>query len=189
MNKFLKWCATYLVPTFIIGVVVALCISFLLDNLPYDNSALDVDLEQEKFVINNTLLMNDTVGKTLSVENMKVGTNGYVEFEVASKADGKVKFEVYLTKEDADPEIDSKFVKVYLTDENDKAIAGFDSASIPTYYDLRVSEIDPSARVLYSGSLKNKESRKFKFRVWTADTYELTAETKIFSIKLGVGVK
>lgn len=189
MKKFLRVFTTYLAPVLIIGMVVAGCVVFLLDNLPYDDSALDVDLKQQKFVIDNTFLMNDTIGKTLSVESVKQGTNGYVEFEIASKAGGKVKYEIYLTKEDAEPEIDSKFVKIYLTDEKDNAIAGYDSASIPTYYDLRVSEIDPGARVLFSGSLKNKESRKFRFRIWTADTHELVAEEKIFSVKLNVGVK
>ena len=37
--------------------------------------------------------------------------------------------------------------------------------------------------------LKDKGSKKFKLRMWTADTYELTATTSIFSAKIDVNVK
>lgn len=189
MKKSFKRLATYLVPIFIICVVIVACVLFLLDNLPYTDDVLDVNLNQEKIVIDNTFVMNDAMGKMLSDDNENVGTNSYIEFEVTSTVDGKVKYEIYLSKEDAEPEISSKFVKVYLTDENDKAVTGFDVANIPTYYDLRVSDSNPSGRVLYSGVLKDKGSKKFRLRMWTSDTYEVTAETRMFSSILNVRVK
>ena len=42
---------------------------------------------------------------------------------------------------------------------------------------------------LFSGYLKDKGSKKFKLRMWTADTYELSATTSIFSVKIDVNVK
>lgn len=178
-----------ILPIIIIVSVIAVCAMFLMNNLPFNDSHLDVDLKDEKIVLNNSLLLTDTMGKNLNLDNLKVGTTGYTEFEIKSKVDEKIKFEVYLLKEDAEPEVPLQFIKVYLTDENDNVIDGFDGASVPTFYDLKVSNVNLNGKLLYSGSFKNKESKKFKLRMWVADTYELTPSESIFSVKLKVGVK
>lgn len=189
MNKLWKSFSTYAVPVLIIGTVVVCCVLFLLDNLPYDNSALDVDISREKVVINNDLLMSDTLGKTISDDNYKNGTIGYVDIEIKSKADGKVKFELVLNKEEAVSEVDSRFVKIYVTNYNDEPLKGYNGAQVPTYFDLKVAETDPSAKVLYSGSLKDKGEAKIRVRMWVADTLEITPDTKIFSSIFSVNVK
>lgn len=189
MNKIWKSFSTYIIPVIIIGSVVVLCVLFLLDNLPYDDSALDVSMTQEKVVVNNELLMSDTLGKSISIDSNKNGTTGYVDIDIKSNADGKVKYEVVLVKEDATPEIDSKYVKVYVTNFNDEPFTEYNVSNIPTYYDLKVADTDPGAKVIYSGSLKNKGTAKIRVRMWVADTHEITAETMIFSTKLKVNVK
>lgn len=189
MKKLLKIFSTYLLPVIIIGLVVGSCIVFLLDNLPYDHNAIDVSMDREKIVISNNYLMSDELGKQITMDNQIGGTTGYVDFNVQSKVDGKVKYEVVLVREQSDPEIDTKFVKVYLTDSNDKAYEKFNLTNLPSYYDLRVSETDPSGRVLYSGYLTKKGSQSFRLRLWTADTHEIVTENKIFAVKLKVNVK
>lgn len=177
------------VPIFIVLMVLVTCRFFLMENLPFNDTHLDVDLNDKKIVLNNSLLLTDTMGKNLNNENLKVGTTGYTEFEISSKVEEKIKFDVYFLKEDAEPEIPLQYVKVYLTDEEDNPISGFDSASVPTFYDLKVANVDLNGKLLYSGFLKNKGSKKFRLRMWVADTYELTPSEHIFSVKLKVGVK
>ena len=136
----------------------------------------------------NTLLLTDSAGKMLSLENVKPGTTGYIEFEVTSNVKEKVKYEIYLTRNDVESELSSKFVKVFLTDINDKNIIDFNKTSVPTYYDLMVSNVDSSGKVLYSGFLKNNSTKKFRLRMWVADTYEMSLDNKEFSVKLNVNV-
>lgn len=189
MNKLWKSFSTYIFPVIIIGSVVVCCVLFLLDNLPYDNSALDVDISRKKVVVNNDLLMSDTLGKNISNDNYKNGTIGYADVVIKSKADGKVKFELVINKEEVISEVDPRFVKVYVTNFYDEPLKGYNGAQVPTYFDLKVAETDPSAKVLYSGSLKDKGEAKIRVRMWVADTLELTPETKIFSSIFSVNVK
>ena len=189
MNKFFKSFSTYIVPLIVIGAVVVCCVLFLLENLPYDNSVLDVNISPKKVVVNNDLLMSDSLGKTISLDNYKNGTIGYVDIEIKSKADGKVKYEIILNKEEALSEVDSRFVKVYVTDFNDEALSGYTGSQVPTYFDLRVAETDPDAKVVYSGSLKNKGEVNVRVRMWVADTLEMSPESKIFSSIFSVNVK
>lgn len=189
MKKIINIFTTYFLPVVVVGVVVVICVIFLLENLPYDNNSIETSFDKNKVVVSNKYTMSDELGKNITLENQINGTTGYVEFEIKSKVDGKLKYEVILIKEASDEEIDSKYIKVYLTDEKDFALENYNGARVPTFYDLRVSESDPSGRVIYSGSFKNKESKKFKLRVWTSDTHEIVAENKIFSVKLKVNVK
>ena len=48
---------------------------------------------------------------------------------------------------------------------------------------------DKDSKILYTGTLKEKNSQKFKLRMWVADTHGLSAEDKLFSVKLNVRVK
>ena len=118
----------YVIPIIIILTVFGCCTFYLLDNIPHSDSDLSTEFSSKKIVINNDLLLTDVVGKNISKDNLKVGTTGYVEFEISSNVDEKVKFEVVLKKEDASPEIPLEYVKVYLTDENDNPVFG-----IPTF--------------------------------------------------------
>ena len=188
MEKKVTFIKTYFMSVVIVGLVVFCCIYFLLDNLPYNNSYLDVELDTQKIVISNKLLMSDFAGKKLNFDNKKSGTNDYIEFEIKSKAKGKLKYEIYLTKENADAEIPQKFVKVYLTDENDFSLMDTNEL-IPTYYDLKVADSNLSGKLLYSGVFKDNESKKFRLRMWVADTYEIKKDLDIFSVKLNIDVK
>lgn len=188
MKKIIEFCKYYFTPVLLVIAIIVICMVILLENLPFDNSALNVNLSTEKIVVNNELLLTDSAGKILSLENVKSGITGFVEFEVTSTVNKKVKYEIYLTKEDSEKEVSSKFVKVFLTDENDNAINGFDKASIPTYYDLSIAKGVSSGKLLYSGTLRNKATEKFKLRMWVADTYEMSLDGKMFSVKLNIDV-
>lgn len=175
-------------------VVVVLIIFIILCIKPekeYDSSVLEVNFltDNKELIISNSLPMTDEVGVFIDSSNSIDGTTSYVEFEVKSNIEDKVKYELYLTKDTHELEVPVKFVKVYLTDYNDNKLKYFDGASVPTFYDLRLASTNVGGKLIYSGYLKNKGSQKFKLRMWVADTYELTAEEIKFSTELNVGIK
>lgn len=175
-----------------IMILVSIVVLFLsFKQKTYDDSALTINYlsKDYKLVVSNTLPMTDVIGKEISLKNYKENVTGYVEFEVKSNIDSKVKYEIYLTKENNDLEVPVKFVKVYLTDYDNKPLKYFDGTKVPTYYDLNLASKNPGGKLIYSGSLKGGESKKFKLRMWVADTYELTADEISFSANLMVDVK
>ena len=188
MRKIVVFTKSYFFPIIFALLVLVICILFFKDNDSFDKSAINVNLSEDNIVVNNTLLLTDSAGKMLSLENVKPGTTGYIEFEITSTVKEKVKYEIYLTKNGVESELSSKFVKVFLTDANDNNIMEFNWSGVPTYYDLMVSNVDSDGKVLYSGFLRNKATKKFKLRMWIADTYEMSFDNKEFSVKLNADV-
>lgn len=178
-----------LVISIFVVLILSGCLFLILDSHS-DNNLLTVSYSSnEKFTISNLLPMTDKVGKKITLESNKNGTTAYLEFEVSASGNKKTSYEIYLVKDTLEVEVPVKFVKVYLTDDNDVALKNFDVANLPTYYDLRISDIDPSGKLLYSGTIKNQDTQKFRLRMWVADTYELTTDVKKFSVKVFVKEK
>lgn len=175
--------------TFIILVIfIILCI---IPEKEYDLNALEINYlsDNKELVVSNSLPMTDEVGVLINNNNSIDGTTGYIEFQIKSNVDEKVKYELYLTKDTYDLEVPVKFVKVYLTDGNNNELEYFTKSNVPTFYDLRLASTNAGGKLIYSGYLKNKGSQNFKLRMWVADTYELTAEEIKFSAELNVGIK
>lgn len=190
MKKFVLKYKIYL------GILVALLIILILLGVifgkrSHEQSAISIDYltNDQKISISNALPMTDVVGKNISVDNYKENVTGYTEFKVEPKVKDKVRYEIYLTKEDRELEVPIKFVKVFLTDSQDQPLEYFDESRVPTYYDLRLASSTANGKLIYSGLLKAGESKTFKLRMWVADTYELTAEEVSFSTKINVVVK
>lgn len=154
----------------------------------YDENAVVLNTEDNKITISNRLLMTDVVGKDLTLEKNVDGVTGYIEFDIQSLTDKRVNYEIYLTNDNLKQDIPIKFVKIYLTDDNDIPMID-EGSGVLTFYDMKQSRDNINDRVLYSGSLKNGESKKFKLRMWVADTYALTVNSKEFSVNLKVRVK
>lgn len=189
MKRFLNNYRLFIFISIVLLLGVLILIFSIVDK-EYSNDVLVTNylFGSSDIVVSNSLPMTDVVGKTISIDNCIVGTTGYVEFEVKSMVDDKVKYEIYLTTENVNESIPLKFIKVFLSDEKDNALGYFDNDKLPTYYDLRLSTNDPSGRLIYSGYLSDKEKDKFKLRMWVADTYELTSNIKSFSVKLHVKI-
>ena len=111
------------------------------------------------------------------------------DFNISSNVLEKVKYEIVLKSDDSLSTINDRFVKIYVTDDNDKPINDFYSGMVPTFYDLKVSETDPGAKVIYSGVLKNKNVSKIRVRMWVADNHEISFNSLVFSTKLDVNIK
>ena len=133
--------------------------------------------------ITNSYPINDTDGKNLFVDNYG-GTYDYFDFEVKSNYDEDVYFEIYLTKEDFENEIELSYVKFYLMDlDTGEEILNMDG-SVPTFYDLRIATSDPGAKRLHYGLLAAGEVKKYRLKMWLSDTYSISNEVNEFEVKV-----
>lgn len=133
--------------------------------------------------VDNDLLLPDESGKEINLNNYIDGTTGYLEFDVVSKIEEKVDFEIFLTEIDGN-NISDDFVRVHLTSKDDK----FYQKNVVSYSELRLSKSNFNGKLIYKGSLKSQEKKRFVLRMWVADIYNYTADRKSFSAKLNVKV-
>lgn len=146
-------------------------------------------IEDNAISITNMLPVTDEVGKRIQSTADKDGVQGYFDFVVKSNVKEKVNFEVYLTKTNVEKEIETNYIKVYLTDsKTDAALDGYNRNKIPTYFDLRVAANDPGGKQIYTGTLENYSSKNFRLRMWLSDSYVISSEEKGFSVKVNVSV-
>lgn len=146
-------------------------------------------IEDNAISITNMLPVTDEVGKRIQSTDDKDGVQGYFDFVVKSNVKEKVNFEVYLTKTNVEKEIETNYIKVYLTDsKTDAALDGYNRNKIPTYFDLRVAANDPGGKQIYTGTLENYSSKNFRLRMWLSDSYVISSEEKGFSVKVNVSV-
>lgn len=188
MLNFLKKKWLYvLFSTLVIIVVITL---FVLNRESHSkNSLLFESSENGLIFINNSLPMTDEVGKKIDALSHDMEAVSYLEFEVNSLVNNKLKYEIILEVDDENSTIPIEYVKLYLTDENDKPIDAYDCVGLPTIRNLEKNVYESDNFVLYRGTLKDKTSHKFRLRVWVADTYELSADEKEFRGKLSLNTK
>lgn len=181
--------------TFIIALILCLVcfIVFIGCLLLYKNN--DTSLKNATIVltmdasspiaIDNSMPITDALGKelTYAADQTKYG---YREFSLSSNLEGldEVDYEIYVRKIGVPLELSDRYVKVYLTDEDNQAV----SEEVSTFDQLKVSESDPSGRQLYTGTLKKDEEQNFKLRVWLKDTYPIMVEVRSFAMKIYVKV-
>lgn len=135
--------------------------------------------------LENAMPISDEVGKKLDRSG---NNNGYFDFNVACKIAGtnRIQYEVYAMKQSTKPEIDDKYVKIYLTDgTTDKPIGGYD-VEVPVFSSLKKSISNPKGKQLYFGDFTNSGMQSFRLRMWLSDNYNVTEESEQFKIKVNV---
>ena len=121
--------------------------------------------------------MNDSLGKDINDKDK------YYEFSVSNDFDKEINYEILL--EPIINTLDGKYIKFYLTDENNKPLSGFDK-EVPVFSQFSDSELDGN-KVLYKDTLKAKSDSKFILRVWISDSYNVSKESDLsFSFKVDV---
>lgn len=132
--------------------------------------------------LTNAYPVTDIVGKT---------TKAYFDFSVSGSIKGKatINYEIYLTP-GINNTLSGDYVKVYLTNNNDEPISGFDSEVIPVYNDLSISSSDETGKRLYLGTLTsentNDREEHYRLRIWIANDYAEANAGKEFSVKVNV---
>lgn len=129
--------------------------------------------------IHNAIPISDENGAILT------GNKNMFDFTVSAKFAGasSINYEIF-----ASPivqTLDAKYLKVYLTDQNDNPVPGFDGV-VPTYDSLEDSTIE-GAKTIYKSSLTESDKViKYRLRVWVSSDYNLPDTVKNFSFKVNV---
>lgn len=168
----------------ILAIVLSFAFICLIPSISYRINSDNVEFVGDKntVTIGNTLPLTDVSGKSLDPKEKIIDE---VSFSVKGVGDKKrvVNYEIYLinTKTDTDSQINPGFIKVYLTDGDNKPFEYYSKNSVPAYKSLRVSNSQANGKIIYSGSINGEEIQKFKLRVWLADNYVLNDTDRSFS--------
>lgn len=140
--------------------------------------------------LTNKLPISDEIGKNYKGTGMDKNVEGYSIFTISNPNDRKVSFEIYLTKMDTDKDsIKSNYIKLYLTDDNNKPVEGFEKNKVKSYHDLYSLTDRPGSSLLYRGTLVSGATKKFILRSWLADTYAISKNEEVFSYDIDVRIK
>lgn len=145
--------------------------------------------DQGRVSITNKLPLTDNVGRRIELNDEHRDIQGYLECTLQSNSSAKLDYELYLLKDLGEGLIDANYIKIYLSDDFDVAMEGYDKNAVPTYASLKVADSDPAGARLYTGSLKGREKITLKLRMWVADSYVITDEIKKFGIVLKAKIK
>ena len=168
----------------ILAIVLSFAFICLIPSISQRINSDNVEFVGDKntVTIGNTLPLTDVSGKSLDPKEKIIDE---VSFSVKGVGDKKrvVNYEIYLinTNTDTDRQINPGFIKVYLTDGDNKPFEYYSKNSVPAYKSLRVSNSQANGKIIYSGSIKGEEIQKFKLRVWLADNYVLNDTDRSFS--------
>ena len=177
----------------IISLIVIMCISIsvvFLQNSQKRKSLmkLEVNSSQSNIITyTDKLPLNDNMGKEFKYNNDNKNVQGYYEFEITNKYDNGTFYEIYVDMEDYPNLVHSNFIKLYLTDGNNKPIDGFNGKAVPTFYKLKGSSSSVTGKRLYRGYIKSKESKSFILRSWIGDAYSIGSYEK--EVKFVVNVE
>lgn len=180
----------------ILFIVVIIIVFFLM--LWYENmlnkdksNAIKVSSNyKNEIILKDSFPMNDSIGKNIVYDEDNSQIQGYYEFEVESTVSYKTKYEIY-AMEQYYPKVQaihSNYIKVYLTDENNIPVMGYDTLSTPTIYTLKNSNNFVGKRI-YSGTLKPGEKKKFILRIWVSDAYSIGNIEKKYGMFVNVEAK
>ena len=140
--------------------------------------------------LNNKLPLSDEIGKNYSGTGMEKGIEGYSKFIVSNPNDRKVNYEIYITKLGIEKdEIKSDYIKLYLTDEKNNPLEGFENNKIKSYHDLYALSDKPGSRLVYRGSLVSGSTKTIILRSWVSDSYGLSKTEEGFSFDIDVRIK
>jgi len=152
-----------------------------------DSSLLEVkSTHNDEIIISDSFPMSDDMGKKIDNDSSNSKVQGYYEFEIKSNNKVGTNFEIIASDLDFNNDIHPNYIKMYLTDEMENPLAGYDELAVPTFYKLKVSSMVPTGRRVYYGYIKPGEVKKYKLRVWVGDAYSVGVNTKNFGMKISV---
>lgn len=176
----------------IVLVLLFLCIImtvFLIFKTKSFSKPLIVNIDPNDIVIDSTLPISDTLGKSIEKNKLQNNIQGYVEISIKNPNDKKVPFKISITRKDLeDKQIDDSHVKLYLTDYNNVPLKGFEKNLIPSFYDLKVLVDKPDSKLLYKGQIDKNSEEKYILRIWVSDTYMFSNKLEKISFKVNVDI-
>ena len=131
--------------------------------------------------IHNAIPISDSNGKMLS------GNKNMFDFTVSAKFSGlsSVAYEIYATP--IVQTLDSKYIKVYLTDQQDQPVGDrYKENSIPTYDMLENSSVTGSKTIYKSELNESGKAVDYRLRIWLSSEYNMPETAKNFAFKVNV---
>ena len=156
-----------------------------------NKSKLEVSFSSASHIeLKNILPLSDELGKKLDNGSVEDKAYGFLKFSVLNKRSKSVKYNIYIMKtETGSKAINDKYIKFYLTNNENIAIKDFNKGRIPTYLDLVSLSSKPAARLIYSGNLGGNEKQEFILRSWVSDFYNMSDEDELFGFDVFVESK
>lgn len=136
-----------------------------------------------KISIDDAMPIEDSVGKTLSLENQVF--NFGIDALVSSGS--KIVYEVVAVKDESST-LDNNSVKLYLERSTDGT--NFEPVLEPSYY-TPLAETDSLGApggdmVLDTGTLIKSANYSYRLRMWIPKEYKMTGESKTFTVRVNV---
>lgn len=130
--------------------------------------------------IHNAVPTSDTNGKMLS------GDNEMFDFNVSASFAGvtSIDYEIYATP--ILETIDTQYIKVYLTNQNDQPVGFYDAEEVPLYSSLEDSSVEGSKTIYKSTLTTSGEVVDYRLRIWVASNYNVPSESQQFAFKVNV---
>ena len=145
-------------------------------NFSFDETTNGISLK-------NAVPIIDEVGKKLQSDDNDVG---YFDFNVSYNSFSfarNVSYEIYITPSENNS-LDGKYVKVYLTDQNDQPLLG---DVVKTFEELDSAKtINDGSKQIYYDSFTKTGVKKFRLRMWVSEDYPIDKESRSFKLKVNV---
>ncbi|MBR3210348.1 MAG: hypothetical protein IKF71_00220 [Bacilli bacterium] len=146
---------------------------------------LDVTFDGAKDVvtINRLVAVSSEFGRTITEDN--AGAFGYLLFDVVNHTNEKRTYQIYATKEELDGiEIQSSYVTLYLTDDRDVPLEGYEGEELSSFNQLSYLNNKPESKLLYYGLIEPNEIVHVKLRAWVSEPYVVDGSASGFSFKV-----
>ena len=173
-------------------IVVILCLSLYFLSSKNSDSEIETSfLTQSSVEIESVLPVGDLLGKKFNGTGTQDGVQGYIEFSVKNPEKETKVIDILLNVKDVDQKIiKDNYIKVYLTDFDDKPYKGFEKNRVPSVMDFSSLAENPKYRVVYEFKLAGGKEMNFRLRSWLADSYIVSQENKeIFPFEITVSQK
>lgn len=106
----------------------------------------------------------------------------YFEFKISNNSKNSINYEILL--EPLVKDLDGEYLKIYLTDDNNKPLAGF-SGEVPVWKKFDNSSIQ-GGKNIYQGVLNGRKDVTLRLRVWISEDYVVTDKSESFSFRINV---
>jgi hypothetical protein len=166
----------YWIFIFIFFLLVVILSCFFLKSPNYEKP-LFIKISHNNITFNNSLPISDSLGKEMTYSKANRNIQGFSEITITNSNEDKMSYTLVITKKNnSEYQINDNYVKMYLTDENNNPIKGFETEMIPSFPDLKIFRNDSMRRVLYKDVIKKGEEKKFILRSWISDSYAISSQ-------------
>lgn len=187
--KKIKFNNSIMLYVFLLMIIIFLStIIFLQNNVKNTINSSDESLvlysDTENITIDNSLPISDKFGK--NIHDSLNNSYKYLKFDIVNVSSSSKKYQLYIKKNKLNTnEINNKYVKIYLTNQNDLPLGIFTKNKVPSYVDLKYINDLPSSKILYSDIIDKYQKKSFHIKVWVTDNY-VSSNENYFSFDIGV---